>query len=182
MNNPEGRTKILVTHTLHFLPHVDYIYTIADGQVMERGAYAELMASDGIFAKFVKEFGLKQEEEGREGNGEKDPNSITPREKFAQGRTIMQEEEKNVGAVTWKIYMTYLNSGNGYILVPALLFSLLLVQAAQVMSSYWLVFWQEQRFHQPVGFYVRDVPLPSLRSHILIYFVRWAFTRSWVSP
>ena len=59
MNNPEGRTKILVTHTLHFLPQVDYIYTIANGQTMECGTYPELMANDGVFSKFVKEFGSK---------------------------------------------------------------------------------------------------------------------------
>lgn len=30
-----GKTRILVTHTLHFLPQVDYILTIADGRIAE---------------------------------------------------------------------------------------------------------------------------------------------------
>ena len=171
MNNPEGRTKILVTHALHFLPQVDYIYTIADGKIMECGTYAGLMANDAVFSKFLKEFGSKQEEEmehvdkvvaeGRVvkgGKGEGGPNAISAPKEFKKGKTIMQEEERSVGAVTWKIYKTYLIAGNGYILVPALLFSYLLVQGAQVMSSYWLVFWQEQQFHQPPGFYVCDMP------------------------
>ena len=157
VNNTKGRTKILVTHALHFLPHVDYIYAIVDGQIVERGAYAELMANDGVFSKFVREFGSRQDEDEEEGKGEKGPDSITPREKSEGGRTIMQEEERNVGAVTWKVYKTYLTAGNGYILVPGLLLSFLLVQGVQVMSSYWLVFWQEQQFHQPIGFYVSDV-------------------------
>ena len=172
MNNSEGRTKILVTHALHFLPQVDYIYTIADGQIMERGTYAELMENDGVFSKFVKEFGSKQEEEEKtdeiadeieeekEGKGEKSPNVVTAlREEFEKGKTIMQDEERNVGAVTWKVYKTYLAAGNGYIMVPILLLSLLLVQGSQVISSYWLVFWQEQQFHKPAGFYVRDTSL-----------------------
>ena len=162
MNNPEGRTKILVTHALHFLPQVDYIYTVSDGRIMERGTYGELIANDGVFSKFVREFGSKQEEErdtdeveeGRDKRGS-DP-VIVPREEFEKGKTIMQEEERNVGAVTWKIYKTYLTAGNGYALVPILLLSLLLVQGSRVMSSYWLVFWQEQRFNQPAGFYVCD--------------------------
>ena len=171
VNNPEGRTKILVTHALHFLPQVDYICTFADGQIMERGTYAELMANHGVFSKFVKQFGSKQQgEEGKdveeiasevevekEGKGDGDPNAVSAlKEQHEKGKTIMQEEERNVGAVTWKVYKTYLAAGNGYILVPSLLLSLLLLQGAQVMSSYWLVFWQEQRFNQPAGFYVRD--------------------------
>ena len=172
MNNPEGRTKILVTHALHFLPQVDYIYTIADGQIMERGTYAELMANDGVFSKFLKEFGSKQEEEEIEdvdeaavegevtkgGKGQKGSGAVTAlKERYEKGKTIMQDEERSVGAVPWKTYKTYITAGNGIILVPALILSLLLVQGAQVMSSYWLVFWQEQQFHKPPGFYVRDV-------------------------
>ena len=173
MNNPEGRTKILVTHALHFLPQVDYIYTIADGQVMERGTYAELMANDGVFSKFLKEFGSKQEEEeeiedvdeataeGEGANGgksKKGSGAVTAlKEQYEKGKTIMQDEERSVGAVTWRVYKTYLTAGNGIVLGPLLILSLLLVQGAQVMSSYWLVFWQEQQFHQPSGFYVCDV-------------------------
>ncbi|OJA15999.1 hypothetical protein AZE42_13449, partial [Rhizopogon vesiculosus] len=41
-----GKTRILVTHALHFLPDVDYIYTIVDGRIAERGTYPELMAND----------------------------------------------------------------------------------------------------------------------------------------
>jgi len=175
MNNPEGRTKILVTHALHFLPQVDHIYTIADGQIMERGTYSELMANDGVFSKFLREFGSKREEktegvdkvaaEGRVvkgGEGDRGPNTVSAPKEFKMGKTIMQEEERSVGAVTRKVYKTYLTAGNGYLLVPALLFSYLLVQGAQVMSSYWLVFWQEQQFHQPPGFYVCDM------SHIFL--------------
>ena len=163
VNNPEGRTKILVTHALHFLPQVDYICTIADGQIMERGTYAELMANRGVLSKFVQQFGSKQQEVAseveveKEGKANGDPNVVaTLKEQYGKGKTIMQEEERNVGTVTWKVYKTYLAAGGGYILISSLLLSLLLLQGAQVMVSYWLVFWQEQRFNQPTGFYVCD--------------------------
>ena len=171
VNNPEGRTKILVTHALHFLPQVDYVCTISDGQIMERGTYAELMADRGVFSKFIQQFGSKQQEEEKEdteeitsevevekeGKADGDPNTVAAlKEQYEKGKTIMQEEERNVGAVNREVYKTYLAAGNGYILIPCLLLSLLLLQGAQVMSSYWLVFWQEQRFNQPAGFYVCD--------------------------
>ena len=34
-NNLSGKTRILVTHALHFLPQADYILTIVDGRVAE---------------------------------------------------------------------------------------------------------------------------------------------------
>ena len=160
MNNPEGRTKILVTHALYFLPQVDYIYTIADGQVMERGTYVELMANHGVFSKFVKEFGSKQQQEDetdeakdgvevvKKEKNEKRPDTADLKEEFEKGKTVMQEEERNIGAVTRETYKEYITS--------TLLLVLLLVRGTRVMSSYWLVFWQEQQFHQPAGFYVRD--------------------------
>ena len=139
----------------------------------------------------VKEFGSKQEEERdtdlieeeKKGDGQKSPGvAAAPREVFEEGRTMMQEEERNIGAVTWRVYKTYLSAGNGYILVPVLLFWLSLVQGTRVMSSYWLVFWQERQFHQSVGFYVRDAPLLFLQLLILMCFVRWAFMPPWESP
>lgn len=35
-NTLQGKTRILVTHALHFLPYVDYIMTVADGRLIER--------------------------------------------------------------------------------------------------------------------------------------------------
>lgn len=34
-NSSSGKTRILVTHALHFLPQVDYILTIVDGRIAE---------------------------------------------------------------------------------------------------------------------------------------------------
>ena len=67
MNNPQGRTKILVAHALHFLPQVDYICTIADGRIMERGTYAESTANRGAFSKSVQQFGQSSERKRKKG-------------------------------------------------------------------------------------------------------------------
>ena len=115
INNPESRTKTLITHALHLLPQIDYSYTIVDGQIMEYGTYAELIANDGVFSKFLKEFSSKQEEEEVEdvdetaleggvakgGKGQKGSGAVTVlKEQYEKSKTIMQEEESSVGAVT----------------------------------------------------------------------------------
>ena len=148
----QDKTRILVTHALHFLPQVDYIYTMVDGRVGEHGTYADLMAANGDFARFVNEFGSKESElekeeeataEGGDAEDEKDDKAVEKLKKRQQGATMMQQEERNTGAVSNQVYMEYIRAGKGYIIIPLLVLSVALLQGAQVMSSYWLVYWQE---------------------------------------
>jgi ATP-binding cassette, subfamily C (CFTR/MRP), member 1 len=34
-----GRTRILITHALHVLPHSDYIFVVDEGKIVQRGTY-----------------------------------------------------------------------------------------------------------------------------------------------
>ena len=52
-----GITVLLVTHAIHFLARVDYIYTMKDGRVVESGTYQELIRRGGEFSKLDKEYG-----------------------------------------------------------------------------------------------------------------------------
>lgn len=48
-----GKTKILVTHGIVFLPQVDNIYVLKDGEISESGTYKELLAKKGAFSDFL---------------------------------------------------------------------------------------------------------------------------------
>ncbi|KAG2040579.1 P-loop containing nucleoside triphosphate hydrolase protein [Suillus americanus] len=148
------KTRILVTHALHFLPEVDYIYTLVDGHIAERGTYAELMVNDGAFSKFVAEFGLKEDSEKKDKN-EAEVVEIEDKEteKGSAGKSMMQEEERNTGAIKWEVYRECLSIPHGPVLFPLLLLSTILTQCCSVMSSYWLIYWEEEKWRQPAGFY-----------------------------
>ncbi|KAI0360140.1 P-loop containing nucleoside triphosphate hydrolase protein [Trametes cingulata] len=156
------KTRVLVTHALHFLPQVDYIYTMVDGRVAEHGTYADLIAADGDFARFVREFGSREEEQEQEAREEdavedaEEPSDEKekPLKKKAQVAGMMQVEERNTGAVSNKVYMEYMRAGKGYVIVPFLILSVALLQGAQVMSSYWLVYWEERKWNFGSGFYM----------------------------
>jgi ABC-type multidrug transport system ATPase subunit len=134
-----GKTRILVTHALHFLPEVDYIYTLADGKIAERGTFDALMASDGAFCKFIEEFGLQQDNSNKNtgekietvGDDKKEQNVSI------KGKAMMQEEERNTSAIPFKVYREYLSAGNGMVLVPILFLTLAMMQGLNIMSSYW---------------------------------------------
>lgn len=66
---------------------------------------------------------------------------------------MMQVEERNIGAISLDVYKAYLSAGNGKIIAPLIILSLVLLQGSNVMSSYWLVYWQERKWPRPEGFY-----------------------------
>lgn len=49
------KTRILVTHGISFLPKVDQIIVLRDGQIAEQGTYEQLLAQKGDFADFLIE-------------------------------------------------------------------------------------------------------------------------------
>lgn len=136
----QGKTRILVTHALHFLPYVDYIFVMLDGNIVERGSYPELMGNNGEFAKFIREFGNNDEEVGESAKAEL-PVAAAADEKKPRGglpgAQLMQAEERNTGAVSGKVYGAYFSAGNGHIVIPILLLCLVMMQGCTVMSSYW---------------------------------------------
>jgi len=143
-----GKTRVLVTHALHFLPQVDYICVVADGRIVERGTYSELMESGREFSMFVREFGSK-DGEGEQSKQEEeikveDQPEDEKKKKFTTGAGIMQAEERNTGAVDMTVYKEYLGAARGRFILPFLVFAIVMMQGSTVMSSYWLVYWQEE--------------------------------------
>ncbi|KAJ1310438.1 hypothetical protein OPQ81_007171 [Rhizoctonia solani] len=152
-----GRTRVLVTHKLDFLPHVDYIITLSEGKVTEQGTYADLMAANGFFAKFISEFSNNSTSEKDVSSVNTDPKREVPTKTKATpgGNTaVMQSEERATGSVSWKVYQAYFAAAKINSVFPLLLLAILLFQGASVLSPYWLVFWQENRFPIKQGVYM----------------------------
>ncbi|XP_055866421.1 multidrug resistance-associated protein 1-like isoform X2 [Biomphalaria glabrata] len=65
----KNKTRVLVTHGIHWLPQVDNIVVMTDGRISEVGTYEQLLSHDGDFAKFLKTY-LTQETEDEEDDPE----------------------------------------------------------------------------------------------------------------
>ncbi|KAL7041242.1 hypothetical protein ACKWTF_000685 [Chironomus riparius] len=48
-----GKTRLLVTHAVLYLPKVDEIYVIVNGEITESGSYKELLSQKGAFSEFL---------------------------------------------------------------------------------------------------------------------------------
>uniref|UniRef100_A0AAQ6AM15 ATP-binding cassette, sub-family C (CFTR/MRP), member 3 n=1 Tax=Amphiprion ocellaris TaxID=80972 RepID=A0AAQ6AM15_AMPOC len=65
----KGKTRILVTHGISFLPQVDNIMVMVDGRVSEMGSYQELLKQNGAFAEFLRNYSLDDIVEEDEATG-----------------------------------------------------------------------------------------------------------------
>lgn len=139
--NSSKKTRVLVTHALHFLPQVDYIYAMADGRIAERGTYEELMKNNGEFSKFFTEFGTKEAEEEeqkevveeeKEAIEEEGAGAEKTKRKDVAGTALMQAEERNTGAISKAVYKEYLSAGKGTVVIPLLFLSLVLIQVNDI--------------------------------------------------
>jgi ATP-binding cassette subfamily C (CFTR/MRP) protein 1 len=95
-----GKTVLLVTHALHFLHQVDYIYNVVDGVIVEQGTYDTLVANGAAFARLLQEFSGSQ----TRGSDEADEGMVTIEGKKAPKRraSTLQEvrqklDMKNLG-------------------------------------------------------------------------------------
>ncbi|KAM4729257.1 ATP-binding cassette sub-family C member 2 [Anableps anableps] len=56
----QNKTRILVTHGISFLPYVDEVVVLVNGQVSEVGSYQSLRASKGAFSEFLDTYAKEQ--------------------------------------------------------------------------------------------------------------------------
>lgn len=52
----KGKTRILVTHGISFLPQVDSIIVLIDGKISEMGSYQKLLKQNRAFAEFLHNY------------------------------------------------------------------------------------------------------------------------------
>ncbi|KAL1397170.1 hypothetical protein pipiens_009960 [Culex pipiens pipiens] len=61
-----GRSRLLVTHGISFLPHVEEIFVIKDGEISESGSYQQLLDQKGAFSEFLTQHIQELDEEDEE--------------------------------------------------------------------------------------------------------------------
>jgi ABC-type multidrug transport system ATPase subunit len=138
-----GITRVLVTHQLQYLPLVDRIYVMRDGTIETSGSYAQLIARGVDFQGLLHDDREQQvidpagaliasdtiDQEGSEAGDEieaavEDSEEEEENERRAKGQLI-GDEERQTGAVDWRVYWQYLvGAGTAWFLPLMLLISL----------------------------------------------------------
>lgn len=160
-----GKTRILVTHAIHFLPFVDNIITLEDGRVSEVGTYKELKDRNGAFSHLVRDYGAEDEDdkeagdeqvniEVTEGATKRAPMDRSKMVSRGKAHALMQEEARTVGAVKGNTWGNYFKAGKGVVLVPILLLAVAIAQGFTVITQYWLLWWQKYQWGKDNNFFM----------------------------
>ncbi|KAJ3763217.1 ABC protein [Lentinula raphanica] len=140
-----GKTIILVTHTMHILPYCDTVYSMD-------GGFISLVASEHPPLPL-------QNLEGKEhswSNFRATVRNYSQRKGAGTGRDsgkLIKLEKRSTGSVPWAVYWTYVKAGHGWITVPLIVASIIMMQGSQIVNTYTLVWWQANTFLQPFSFY-----------------------------
>ncbi|XP_078381052.1 multidrug resistance-associated protein 1-like [Oculina patagonica] len=155
------KTRILVTHGISFLRHVDHIIVLQDGFVSEEGTYAELLENSGAFADFLQTYSSEENCETDINNDSEDEEVVleeydsVPHRKESKasqknckkeqesdkrvGKTIT-EETTETGTVKLSILLSYIKS-NGIHWFLFSLFFFTVMEACAVATGIWLAYW-----------------------------------------
>ncbi|KAI6035675.1 ABC protein [Pisolithus marmoratus] len=158
-----GITALLVTHAIHFLSQVDYIYTMRDGMIVERGTFNELVELAQVYggqtegakdASEADEAALKRKNVTIEDVKLKSANVRERAEGKgkAESRLIVKEQCKT-GSVSLQVYWAYLVAGRGAVMLPLIIVFICVMQASQIMNTYALVWWESDTWDRRDSFY-----------------------------
>nr|XP_046232339.1 ATP-binding cassette sub-family C member 3 isoform X3 [Scatophagus argus] len=88
----KGKTRILVTHGISFLPQVDNIMVLVEGRVSEMGSYQELLSENGAFAEFLRNYSLEDIMEEDEATDEFENEELFPDDALSNHTDMVDNE------------------------------------------------------------------------------------------
>ncbi|KAL5747607.1 hypothetical protein ACOSQ2_024904 [Xanthoceras sorbifolium] len=143
-----GKTVLLVTHQVDFLPAFDSILLIARGEILVTATYDKLLASTPEFQDLVnahkntsgseRQYEFASSSRPVTSGGEIQNTNVGKQIITPLGDQLIKKEEREKGDTGLKPYLQYLRHNKGflYFSFQAVLHMLFII--AQVIQSYWL--------------------------------------------
>uniref|UniRef100_A0A8C0VFR0 Multidrug resistance-associated protein 1 n=1 Tax=Cyanistes caeruleus TaxID=156563 RepID=A0A8C0VFR0_CYACU len=136
----KNKTRVLVTHAINYLPQMDTILVMTDGEISEMGSYQELLEQDGAFAEFLRTYANAEQTM---------ENSVVKSEKVSahpllKGGSLMSEAlcwqpESTVKASVYWEYMKAIGLFMSFLAI----FLFVCTHVASLASNYWLSLWTD---------------------------------------
>ncbi|GMH09352.1 hypothetical protein Nepgr_011193 [Nepenthes gracilis] len=142
-----GKTVLLVTHQVDFLPAFDFVVLMSGGQILKTGTYDELMASSPGFISLVRAHDDTIHSEARAENAppkskgsirEMQKTNIDEQTEHSHGDQLIQREEREIGDTGLKPYIQYLRQGRGFLYLSLAILTHIVFLSGQSIQSYWL--------------------------------------------
>jgi ATP-binding cassette subfamily C (CFTR/MRP) protein 1 len=156
----KDKCRILATHQLHVLNRCDRIIWMSDdGHIVSIDTFDNLMRDSSDFRQLMASTAQEEDvekvvkgEEGDETEDEKKDAKKMEKPKIAV--CLMQQEERQVKAVKWVVWMAYIKAAGSPFAWPMVVMFLVLANCANITTSLWLSFWTSNKFKLPMGAYI----------------------------
>ena len=164
-NYLKEKTRILVTHQLHFIDQVDWIILMDNSKIIGQGTYEELMKTCPPFSSLLFNYnGDVEETTFDETNNDKIKDSIessTETKVLESKKTVeklISREERVVGGVSGFVVRKYVVLAGGVLTLSILAFFISATNLSRLFTDQWLVWWATDKYHLSwdvnVGIYV----------------------------
>ncbi|KAJ3067662.1 hypothetical protein HDU99_003419, partial [Rhizoclosmatium hyalinum] len=192
LGSMKSRTRILVTHQLHYLSQCDYIVFMKEGSIAEQGRFSDLMANGNAFAEMMKTYG---------GAADDDSSSSGPATTVSEDLTkvfkeleelttpkdnasnIMSKEDQASGGVAAQVWWRYILSCGGVFFCIQAVTLIAINEGTTVINNLWLTWWTGNDFPwlttaQYSLIYLALAILSSLATFGYAYFFAFTGTRA----
>ncbi|KAL9232032.1 hypothetical protein vseg_007181 [Gypsophila vaccaria] len=149
----QSKTVIYVTHQVEFLPSSDLILVMKDGRITEAGKYDDILASETNFTELVgaheqalssidstpivqSDTTLHEVHSRRISIDEESVEHQSTEPETA--RQLVEDEEREHGRVTFRVYWKYITASFRGALVPFILLAHVLFVVLQILCNYWM--------------------------------------------
>lgn len=95
----KNKTRILVTHGVGYLPQMDSIIVMVDGEITEMGSYQDLLKQDGAFAEFLRTYANAEQSEDSGVNTNGEDIKTFEKEEDASSPTTLQSKHTENGVL-----------------------------------------------------------------------------------
>ncbi|KAF9132037.1 hypothetical protein BGW39_000895 [Mortierella sp. 14UC] len=180
----KNKTRLLVTHGIHHLEHVDYILVVKDGKITEAGHYKHLMAAKNTFHQLIKDFSVSHRKKNRKvtatgdavadtvgasssssaGSDEDETGTVVAtleddkKDNDEADGELVKDEEAHSGIVGWDTFRVYCEAMSWELFV-AMLLVFVVWEVLQLSVPLWLEHWTS----------VMDTTTHSVAYYLIIY-------------
>ncbi|KAL4375617.1 hypothetical protein HN51_009570 [Arachis hypogaea] len=148
MEGLAGKTVLLVTHQVDFLPAFDSVMLMLDGEILQAAPYHHLLESSREFQELVEAHKKTAGSDHQVDTPSAKRDSTSGREikqdflekklEASNENKLIKQEEREIGDTGLKPYIQYLNQMKGYIYFAAATLCHILFVTGQIIQNSWM--------------------------------------------